>query len=83
MLDRPVWASLTTYHSALSEGGALAKRYARNINLFASASDDGLEALGALAALVASGESAFALQVPDIIVPRSLHVTKAAKGVQM
>lgn len=54
-LDRPVWASLGTCHTTLSEGGALAKRYARDVNLFASACDDGDEALAALAAFCQSG----------------------------
>lgn len=82
-LDRPVWASLTTHHAALAEGGALAKRFARGINVFASARDDSAEALAALAALVAPGERVAILQAPEILVPPELHVTKAAKGVQM
>lgn len=82
-LDRPVWASLSTCHAALSEGGALAKRFARDVNLFASAQDDSEEALAALADLVEPGDRVFVLQVPEIVVPQGLRVTKAAKGVQM
>ena len=37
--DRPVWASLA-YTTALAEGSDQAKRYRRDINLFASARDD-------------------------------------------
>lgn len=82
-LDRPVWASLATYHAALSEGGRLARRFAPDVNLFASACDDSEEALVALATLVAPGERIFVLQAPAIVVPTGFSVTKAAKGVQM
>jgi predicted GNAT family acetyltransferase len=83
MLDRPVWAALTTRHLSLSVGGPLARRYARDVNLFASACDDSSAALTALTDLVRSGERIFLLQVPDIIVPCGLVAVKAAKGVQM
>ncbi|HET7223235.1 MAG TPA: GNAT family N-acetyltransferase [Rhodanobacteraceae bacterium] len=83
VLDRPVWESLATRHAPLSEGGALAKRYARDVNLFASARDDSAEALAALADLVAPGEHMYVLQVPEIAVPPTLHATKTALGVQM
>ena len=51
-LDRPVWASLTTHHVPLSEGNELARRFARDVNLFASARDDTSEAVAELARLV-------------------------------
>ena len=83
MLDRPVWAALSTRHLSLSVGGALARKYAADVNLFASACDDTPEALGALADLVQPGARVFLLQVPDILVPTGLVAVKAAKGVQM
>jgi predicted GNAT family acetyltransferase len=82
-LDRPVWASLESAHAALSIGDELARRYAREVNLFASAPDDTPPTLAALAALVAPGERVFVLQVPGILVPRGLAVIKDARGVQM
>ncbi|HYL69999.1 MAG TPA: GNAT family N-acetyltransferase [Steroidobacteraceae bacterium] len=82
-LERPAWASLTTHHAALSVGGALARRYAADVNLFASARDDSPEALTALASLVAPGGRVFVLQVPDILVPAGLVATKRARGVQL
>jgi len=83
-LDRPVWASLTTYHAPLSEGSALARRFVRDVNLFASACDDSPAALIALVDLVKPGESIFILQVPHIVIPAAgFAVVKAAKGVQM
>lgn len=83
MLDRPAWAALSTRHLALSLGGALARRYAKDVNLFASASDDTAAALAALTDLVPPGERIFMLQVPDIVVPDGFVPLKAAKGVQM
>lgn len=82
-LDRPVWESLTTYHALLSEGNALARRFARDVNLFASARDESPEAAAALSELVRPGESVFVLQVPRIAIPPGLTEVKAAKGVQM
>lgn len=82
-LDRPVWSSLTTGHTALSTGGALARRYAPEVNLFASACDDTALALNELAALVQPGEQVYILQVPPIVVPPGLIAVKRAEGVQM
>ena len=82
-LDRPEWMSLSTSHSALSLGDDLARRYAREVNLFASARDDTMPALTALADLVQPGGRVFVLQVPQITVPPALVAVKEAKGVQM
>ncbi len=82
-LDRPVWASLTTYHASLSEGGTLAKRYIRGVNLFISACDDTDLAAEAMTSLVEPNERAFVLQVPHIVTPPQLHVASAGTGVQM
>lgn len=82
-LDRPVWASLSTHHVHLSMGGQLARRYLRDVNLFASSRDDTAESLVALAGTAAAGEQVFLLQVPTITVPSQLVVTKRAAGVQM
>lgn len=83
MLDRPAWAALSTRHLPLSLGGPLARRYAQDVNLFASACDDSPAALAALTELVQPGERIFILQVPDIVVPDGFMTVKAAKGVQM
>lgn len=83
MLDRPVWGALSTRHLSLSVGSALARRYAPDVNLFASACDDSPAALAALSDLVRPGDRVFLLQVPDIIVPGALVALKEARGVQM
>ena len=82
-LDRPVWASLSSSHAALSTGNSLARRYARQVNLFASAQNDTMPALAALAELVRPGEQVFVLQVAEIVVPPALVAVKEAQGVQM
>ncbi|MFZ0499006.1 MAG: GNAT family N-acetyltransferase [Steroidobacteraceae bacterium] len=83
MLDRPVWAALNTAHLGLSLGGALARRYAADVNLFASARDDGAAALTALTELVQPGERVYLAQVPSIVVPSGLVAIKSSQGVQM
>ncbi len=82
-LDRPVWASLTTHHAPRSEGGELARRFAPDINVFASSRDDSPEALRALSALMQPGQRAYVLQVPRIAVPPECVVLKEAGGVQL
>ncbi|MDE1893069.1 MAG: GNAT family N-acetyltransferase [Xanthomonadaceae bacterium] len=82
-LDRPVWSSLSHAHRDLALGDGLARRYAADINLFASARDDSEGALARLASLVAAGEQVYLLQVPAIVVPPGLVALKQAHGVQM
>lgn len=82
-LDRPVWATLNGPHNHLAHGNALARRYARDVNLFADSADDGPSARAALAALVGPGETVLLLQVGDIALPPGLRVVKQALGVQM
>ncbi|MES2403447.1 MAG: GNAT family N-acetyltransferase [Pseudomonadota bacterium] len=83
LLDRPVWESLASRQASLSVGGELAKRYQRDVNLFASARDESPAALDALAALLEPGERVYVLQVPEIAVPPTVRAAKAAPGVQM
>jgi len=80
--DRPVWASLT-FAPDLAEGGGLAKRYRRDVNLFASARDDDGASLAAVADLVTEGESVFVLQAQPIPVPKGMQALRRAQGVQM
>lgn len=81
-LDRPVWAALR-HAPHLAEGGDLAMRYRRDVNLFASARDDGEASLAALADLVAPGESIFTAQAAPIQVPPGLQSVRSAQAVQM
>lgn len=81
-LDRPIWAALL-HAPQLAEGGELARRYRRDVNLFASARDDEGASLAALADLVAPGESIFMAQVAPVQVPPGLQLVRSAQGVQM
>jgi predicted GNAT family acetyltransferase len=81
-LDRPVWATLSTHHAALAEGGDLARRFVRDVNVFASPCDDSPAALAALADLVRPGESVYLLQTPRIAVPPGLVAVREAQGLQ-
>jgi predicted GNAT family acetyltransferase len=83
MLDRPVWAALSTAHAGLSLGDDLARRYEPDVNRFASARDDSEAALQALARLVPPFDQVFVLQAPEIQVPVELAAIKLAVGVQM
>jgi predicted GNAT family acetyltransferase len=74
---------MMTFHAPLSEGTALARRFLRDVNLFASARDDSPAALAELSALVHPGEQVFVAQVPEIVIPPDLVEVKAALGVQM
>lgn len=81
-LDRPVWASLA-HATHLAEGGELAKRFRRDVNVFASARDASRASLAALRELVSEGDSVFVLQVPAIEIPDGLATAHTAQGVQM
>lgn len=61
----------------------MARRFVRDVNLFASSRDESPEALAALAELVEPAQSVFVLQVPKIVVPPGLVAVKSATGVQM
>jgi len=82
-LDCPIWQSLTGTHARFALGGPLAKRFQRDVNLFATARDDSPEALAALADLVEPGEHVYRMQVAPIIIPLGLVATNTAPGVQM
>jgi predicted GNAT family acetyltransferase len=81
-LDRPVWATLSQAPH-LAEGGELALRFRRDVNLFASARDDSPASLAALRELVLPGDTVYLLQVPAIRVPDGLLALREASGVQM
>jgi predicted GNAT family acetyltransferase len=83
-LDRPVWASLTSFHAPIALGDARARRYPDDVNLFASArDDDDPDALAALSALLEPGQPAYVLQVPAIRVPPRCTEVRPGRGVQM
>jgi predicted GNAT family acetyltransferase len=83
VLDRPVWASLSTHHIPRSIGNEHARRFARDVNVFASARDDSPEALAALADLLEPEETVLIAQAAPVVVPPGMKVERADLGVQM
>jgi len=82
-LDRPVWASLCTFHRCRSEGDDRARRFARDVNLFAAAREGSPEDLAALAALVAPGETLYLAERHANRIPEGLRLIRQTPGVQM
>ena len=82
-LDHPVWASLTSHHAPASEGGALARRFLPDVNLFGAAVDDSAAALAALADLLPPGQAVLLLQARPVVLPPGLVAVKQALCVQM
>jgi predicted GNAT family acetyltransferase len=83
ILDRPAWSALTSRHSALSQGGDLARRYDPTIIPFAAARDDSAESVKALGELAGPEESLVFVQADAIVLPRRHVATLTATGVQM
>lgn len=82
-LDRPAWTALASTHAAFAEGGSLARRYRPSIVPFAAAADGSPEALAALAALVAPGESVVLAEAEPLPLPPGLEAASVAEAVQM
>jgi len=83
ILDRPVWAALTTRQAHLAEGGPLAMRFPPSIVPFAAARDASDEAVAALAALAAPGETMALPEATPAIIPPGFTTLTAAPLVQM
>ncbi|EHR73682.1 putative acyltransferase [Burkholderiales bacterium JOSHI_001] len=82
-LDQPVWPSLNSHHAPLSEGGALARRFLPDVNLFGASVDDSAPALDALAALLPARQPLLLLQARPVVLPPGLVAVKQALCVQM
>lgn len=83
VLDRPVWAALTSTHAHLAEGDERARRYRAGTAAFLAARDDDAKSLAALEALVQPGERLFMLQAGTIALPPGLVAAVQARAVQM
>lgn len=82
-LDHPIWSALTTRQARYGGDGPLARRFDETIGPFAAASDDGAEAVAALAAL-AHGEDDMSLLEPNPPPPPpGIELKLSAAGVQM
>jgi ribosomal protein S18 acetylase RimI-like enzyme len=83
VLDRPVWAALTTKQAHLAEGGPLAFRFPRDIVPFAAARDGSDEAIAALAALARPGDDMVLPEANELVIPPGFATVFAAPLVQM
>lgn len=83
LLDHPVWHALTTRQAALSEGGALARRYPTDIAPFADMPDITAQGFAALGAMMSPSDPAV-LFTPDPVTPPAEFKTLLARtGEQM
>ena len=82
-LDRPVWASLTSYHAERAVGSGAVRRFHPDINVFLSGEDDRPETMAQAADLVTPGSEVVVLQAQPVTLPEGFEVVMAAPAVQM
>jgi ribosomal protein S18 acetylase RimI-like enzyme len=82
-LDRPIWTALTTRQQALAEGGALARRYPREIGPFADMPDMSPASFAALGTLMSGSEIAVLFTPDAVTAPDGFEVRLADTGEQM
>src|SRR5512140_2125495 len=82
-LDHPVWHALTTRQAALAEGGALARRYPRDIAPFADMPELSAQSFAALGALMAPADFIVLFTPDPVTVPAEFKTLLAKAGEQM
>jgi predicted GNAT family acetyltransferase len=82
-LDHPVWFALTTRQAALAEGGALARRYPRDIAPFAAMSDTSPQSFAALGALMSRSDFVVLFTPEPVTAPAEFKTLLAKTGEQM
>lgn len=82
-LDRPVWHALNTQLAKFSEGDANARRFLRDVNLFAAAREDSNECLQALSSLVPDEGPVILLQRGNVPAVPNAKVAMAMAGERM
>jgi predicted GNAT family acetyltransferase len=83
VLDRPIWAALTSRQAHWAEGGPDAMRFPPNVSPFAASRDDGEECLRALADLVPEGGGILLARKGGGEIPPGLKIATEANIVQM
>ena len=83
VLDRPVWHALSTRLAAFAEGNGRARRFLRDVNVFAAARDDEAASLNALAALVPADGPVVLIQAGESPLPPGTAAMVEMAGVQM
>ncbi|MAP93542.1 MAG: GNAT family N-acetyltransferase [Ponticaulis sp.] len=82
LLDRPVWGTLTGALSHLSVGGALARRFKRDVNVFAAAADTSSEAMDALFDVLPDEGSVYLMEAVPVRCPDGAQIMMERPGVQ-
>jgi predicted GNAT family acetyltransferase len=83
ILDRPIWHSLSTSHTAFAVGDEAARRFRQEISIFAGTKDDSAASLASLARVMPDNGNLFLIQVAPIILPDGIRAAMAGKGNQM
>ena len=83
ILDRPIWNSLTTAHARFATGDGNARRFKKNISIFAGQKDESADSLDALARLMPSNGNLFLIQVAPVVLPDGVRSAMSGEGCQM
>ncbi len=84
VLDRPVWAALTTRQTEFAVGDAAhALRFAADVEPFVAAHDNTPDSIHALAKLIQPDEKVYMLQAGKHMLPYGVKVDRAATVLQM
>ena len=82
-LDHPIWHALTSTHSALAQGGALARRYPPEFAPFADMADMSPESFAALDALMAPSDYVVLFTLEAVSPPTAFRILLAKTLEQM
>jgi predicted GNAT family acetyltransferase len=82
-LDRPIWTALTTRQVQFGRGGALARRFQKDVEPFAAAGNDDESSIAALGKLAEPGDTLLILQKTPSPLPPFTKFLSETVGVQM
>jgi ribosomal protein S18 acetylase RimI-like enzyme len=82
LLDNPVWSALTTDQANFAQGGALAKRFPRDVSPFAAIQDQSRAAYRELEETLAGEVAALALDTPPLL-PANWSMVHSGEMYQM
>ena len=82
-LDHPIWHALTTRQAALTQGGALARRYPPDIGPFAALREMSAECFAALGALMSPSDYVVLFTPDPVTAPPAFKTLLAKTGEQM
>ncbi|MBL8629761.1 MAG: GNAT family N-acetyltransferase [Rhodospirillaceae bacterium] len=83
ILDRPIWAALTTRQTEFAVGQVAALRFAPDVEPFVATRDNDPENAAALGRLLQSGEQLYMTQTGEHVLPPGAIIEKEAPIVQM